>query len=104
MASIPVSLIHYRFNSSTDYTDAVHFEGPVLSVFDLKKAIVQQKNLLTGDTPEFDLLITNAETGEMHRDNGMLINKNSTVIVRRIPSKGNRGLRHILTARYVISI
>ncbi len=51
----------YQQTASQAY-DTVHFEGPVLSVLDLKKAIVNQKKMMGND--DFDLFIQNAQTGE----------------------------------------
>lgn len=55
-----MSCIHYKFKSSLDY-NSVTFDGLHLSLGDLKKAITAQKRLKPG---EFDLEITNAQTGD----------------------------------------
>ena len=56
------SVIHYRFKNTKAF-DKVHFDGAVFSVLDLKRSIIQQKNLGKGAL-DFDLWITNAQTGE----------------------------------------
>jgi len=59
------SVIHYKFKSSNTW-DSIHFDGSVLSVIDIKRAIIISKRLTkqTSGTCEFDLLLTNAQTGE----------------------------------------
>lgn len=59
IASIPM----YRFIQSQKEQGTVHFEGPVLPLFELKRAIANQSKLL-GSKQDFDLVITNSETGE----------------------------------------
>ncbi|XP_013082618.2 E3 ubiquitin-protein ligase RBBP6-like [Biomphalaria glabrata] len=76
-----MSCIHYKFKSSLDY-NSVTFDGLHLSLADLKKAIIQQKRLKPG---EFDLEITNAQTGDVYKKNDELIAKNTSVIVSRVP-------------------
>ena len=53
--------IHYKFKSSRDY-DTLAIDGAFLSLSDLKRTIVEQKRL--GTNADFDLKITNAQTGE----------------------------------------
>ena len=59
------SVIHYKFkNQSTDWSH-IEFDGSVLSTIDCKRSIILGKRLSksTG-VCEFDLLLTNAQTGE----------------------------------------
>ena len=67
-------LIDYQGEKT--YTQ-VQFEGPVLSVIDLKRAIVQQKKLGI-DKGEFDLQIQDDENGK-----GMLIYFKFTSLAHR---------------------
>ena len=53
--------IHYKFKSAIAY-DTITFDGPYISVTELKKNIFEQKKL--GKATDFDLQITNAQTGE----------------------------------------
>ncbi|XP_059155173.1 E3 ubiquitin-protein ligase RBBP6-like [Physella acuta] len=76
-----MSCIHYKFKSSLDY-DSVTFDGLHLSLADLKKAISQKKRLKPG---EFELEVTNAQTGDVYKKNDELIAKNTSVIVSRVP-------------------
>lgn len=82
-----MSSIHYKFKSSVEY-DTLTFDGLHISLADLKKAILVQKKI--GKSAEFDLQITNAQTGEEYKDESHLIPKNASVIVRRIPVGGVR--------------
>jgi len=87
-----MSVIHYKFKNASRKWDTVTFDGAVVSVFDLKKAIIGQKKL-SKQTDDFDLLITNAQTGEDYRDEGFLIPKNTSVVVRRVPATRSRSLK-----------
>ncbi|EDO35476.1 predicted protein [Nematostella vectensis] len=78
-----MSCIHYKFRSSLEY-DTVTFDGLGISLADLKKAIMAQKKF--GKTTDFDLEITNAQTKEVYKDESVQIPKNSSVIIRRIPT------------------
>jgi len=55
------SNVHYQFKSSKEFS-TVTFEGSYISLGELKKAITTQKKL--GKGTDFDLQITNAQTGE----------------------------------------
>uniref|UniRef100_A0A3Q2NVV8 DWNN domain-containing protein n=1 Tax=Fundulus heteroclitus TaxID=8078 RepID=A0A3Q2NVV8_FUNHE len=52
--------IHYKFSSKLSY-DTVVFDGPHISLDDLKKQIMGREKLRAGDC---DLQITNAQTKE----------------------------------------
>ena len=59
-------MIHYKFKSAASSSrkwDSIGLEGAVVSVLDLKRSIVQQKKLAKSNV-DFDLMITNAQTGE----------------------------------------
>ncbi|XP_025089512.1 E3 ubiquitin-protein ligase RBBP6-like [Pomacea canaliculata] len=76
-----MSCVHYKFKSSLEY-QTVTFDGLHISVGDLKKEIANQKRMRPGD---FELEITNAQTGEVYKNNNTLIPKNASVIVFRVP-------------------
>lgn len=57
------SVVHYRFQNASKKWDSVVFEGTVISVLDVKRAIVQQKKLDKG-SDDFDLALTDVQTGE----------------------------------------
>ncbi|KAH8237404.1 hypothetical protein KR038_010996 [Drosophila bunnanda] len=74
--------VHYKFKSTLNF-DTITFDGLHISVADLKREIVQQKRL--GKIIDFDLQITNAQSKEEYKDDGVLIPKNTTLIISRIP-------------------
>lgn len=74
--------VHYKFKSALSF-DTITFDGLHISVRDLKKAILQQKQI--GKATDFDLQITNAQSNEVYDDENVLIPKNSSLIVVRIP-------------------
>nr|BAN21290.1 hypothetical protein [Riptortus pedestris] len=74
--------VHYKFKSALSF-DTITFDGLHISVRDLKKAILQQKQI--GKATDFDLQITNAQSNEVYDDENVLIPKNSSLIVVRVP-------------------
>jgi len=85
-----MSVIYYKLKSAKDY-DTVTFDGISLSVFDLKHEIMVSKKL--GKGTDFDLSVSNAQTGEEYTDDLATIPRNTSIIVRRVPAerpgKGN---------------
>ena len=56
-----MSSIHYRFRSSSEY-ETITFDGPSITVSDLREAIMLQKKI--AKSPGHTLDITNAQTKE----------------------------------------
>ncbi|RWS24695.1 E3 ubiquitin-protein ligase RBBP6-like protein [Leptotrombidium deliense] len=77
--------VHYKFKTGLTF-DKVTFDGVHISVGDLKKAIMQQKKI--GKSADFDLQITNQQTKEVYDSEDVLIPKNTTVIIARVPVSG----------------
>ena len=77
------STVHYKFKSQKDY-DSVGFDGMFISVGDLKKSIVEKKGLARDQACE--LLLTNAQNDEEYSDDATMVWKNTSVIVKRVPS------------------
>jgi E3 ubiquitin-protein ligase RBBP6 len=75
--------IHYKFRSAREY-DTITVDGGFISLFDLKKAIIEAKKL--GKSMDLDLEVVNAQTNEAYTDESTLIPKNTSVIVRRVPT------------------
>ncbi|KAG6551945.1 hypothetical protein Mapa_006562 [Marchantia paleacea] len=75
--------LHFKFRSAVEY-DSVNIEGHFISVANLKDKIIVAKNL--GKGTDFDLLITNAQTGEEYSDDAFLVPKNTSVIIKRVPA------------------
>ncbi|KAM7324665.1 hypothetical protein ACRRTK_016970 [Alexandromys fortis] len=80
--------VRYKFASKLNY-DIIIFDGPHISLCDLKKRIMGKEKLKATHN---DLQITSEQTKEEYTDNA-LIPKNSSVIVRRIPIVGVRSTR-----------
>ena len=84
-----MSIIYWKFkNARLDDFSSITFEGPFISVLDLKRAIYQKKKLNpTNDASKsFDLKLSNAQTGQEFADDSTFVPRNTSVIVRRVPS------------------
>ncbi|ESN93488.1 hypothetical protein HELRODRAFT_103401, partial [Helobdella robusta] len=76
------STVHFKFKSSLEF-ETLSFTGSEISVADLKKEIINIKNM--GKLMEnFDLNITNAQTREDYKPDAM-VPRNSSVVVARVP-------------------
>ncbi|BBN06720.1 E3 ubiquitin-protein ligase RBBP6 [Marchantia polymorpha subsp. ruderalis] len=76
--------VYFKFKSAKDF-DSVSIDGHFISVANLKEKIVEQKKLGRGS--DYDLVISNAQTNEEYTDEGFLVPKNTSVIVRRVPGR-----------------
>lgn len=76
--------VYYKFKSAKDY-DSVAIDGHFITVANLKEKIFESKHL--GRGTDFDLLVTNAQTNEEYLDEAMLIPKNTSVLIRRVPGR-----------------
>ncbi|CAA0807608.1 DWNN domain- a CCHC-type zinc finger, partial [Striga hermonthica] len=70
--------------SAKDY-DSVRIDGHFIPVGQLKEKIFELKHL--GRGTDFDLVVTNAQTNEEYLDEGMLIPKNTSVLICRVPGR-----------------
>ncbi|XP_058108561.1 uncharacterized protein LOC131251692 [Magnolia sinica] len=76
--------VRFKFRSSVDY-DSVEIDGHrSISVRDLRIKIVQHKNLKICD--DFDLVISDAETGNAFDDEDFMVADGTNVIIRRVPA------------------
>ncbi|THF95502.1 hypothetical protein TEA_025924 [Camellia sinensis var. sinensis] len=76
--------VYYKFKSAKDY-DSIPIDGHFISVANLKEKIFESKHL--GRGTDFDLVVTNAQTNEEYLDEAMLIPKNTSVLIRRVPGR-----------------
>ncbi|GMJ00413.1 hypothetical protein like AT5G47430 [Hibiscus trionum] len=76
--------VYYKFKSAKDF-DSIAMDGPFISVGTLKEKIFESKHL--GRGTDFDLVVTNAQTNEEYLDEAMLIPKNTSVLIQRVPGK-----------------
>ncbi|KAL4917436.1 DWNN domain-containing protein [Aspergillus aurantiobrunneus] len=89
------SSVHFKFKSQRE-PSRVTFDGTGVSVFELKREIINQSRL--GDGTDFELSIYNEDTGEEYDDDTSVIPRSTSVIARRLPASrpGKGG-----AARYV---
>jgi hypothetical protein len=81
------SVVHYKFKSSKD-CGQILFDGNVISVSDIKRGILKQTKMDQSKdwkNGAFDLWLSDVNTGQDYHDEKFLIQKNQTVIVKRIP-------------------
>lgn len=84
-----MSHVYYKFKSQRDPSRVV-FDGPAISVFDLKREIIILNKLNKG--VDFDLSIYDESTNEEFTDDNSMIPRTSSVIARRLPpSKPGKG-------------
>ncbi|KAG4188503.1 hypothetical protein ERO13_A08G168800v2 [Gossypium hirsutum] len=76
--------VYYKFKSARDF-DSIAMDGLFISVGTLKEKIFESKHL--GRGTDFDLVVTNAQTNEEYLDEAMLIPKNTSVLIRRVPGR-----------------
>ncbi|KAJ0602830.1 putative transcription factor interactor and regulator CCHC(Zn) family [Helianthus annuus] len=76
--------VYYKFKSAKDY-DSIPIDGHFITVASLKEKIYESKQL--GRGTDYDLVVTNAQTNEEYLDEDMLIPKNTSVLIRRIPGQ-----------------
>lgn len=111
------SVIHYRFKAGSSEWARIQFEGHATTLGELKRAIADQKKLnptqqsaMAGAgggegegagrgggggrmLQDFELIITNADTNEEYQGDMTPIAKNSSVIVKRVPSHRSKIIR-----------
>lgn len=77
------SSVHFKFKSQKE-PSRVTFDGTGISVFELKREIINQSRL--GDGTDFELSIYNEDTGEEYDDDTTIIPRSTSVIARRLPA------------------
>ncbi|OJJ43319.1 hypothetical protein ASPZODRAFT_74813 [Penicilliopsis zonata CBS 506.65] len=89
------SSVHFKFKSQKE-PSRVTFDGTGISVFELKREIINQSRL--GDGTDVELSIYNEDTKEEYDDDTAIIPRSTSVIARRLPASrpGKGG-----AARYV---
>ncbi|XP_052817872.1 E3 ubiquitin-protein ligase RBBP6-like [Mya arenaria] len=79
-----MAVVHYKFKNSVEY-DSVTFDGLAISLRDLKQSIMRKKNMRPED---IDLQVINAQNGEEYSSPSIMIPKNSSLTISRIPVGG----------------
>ncbi|CAK9299909.1 unnamed protein product [Gordionus sp. m RMFG-2023] len=77
-----MSYIYYKFKSNIEY-DTIKFDGLHMSLEELKDNILQQKKM--PKSGNFTLQIINAQNKEEYKGDKVLIPKNTSIIVARVP-------------------
>ena len=77
------SAVFFQFRSSKE-PSRVGFDGPGISVFELKREIITISRL--GDGTDFDLAAYNADTNEEYDDDTVIIPRGTHVTARRLPA------------------
>ncbi|PGH13787.1 hypothetical protein AJ80_06175 [Polytolypa hystricis UAMH7299] len=77
------SSVHFKFKSQKE-PSRVTFDGTGISVFELKKEIINQNRL--GDGSDFELAIYNEGTNEEYDDDTTIIPRSTSIIARRLPA------------------
>ncbi|WFD34460.1 Protein mpe1 [Malassezia cuniculi] len=90
------SVVYYRFRSQRE-SQRLTFDGPSISVWDLKREIILRNKL--GKGTDFDLGVFNADTDDEYRDDNYMIPRSTHVTVRRLPaSRPGRGTAQLYVA------
>ncbi|SCU81809.1 LAFA_0C07294g1_1 [Lachancea sp. 'fantastica'] len=83
------STIFYKFRSQNG-SSRILFDGTGITVFDLKRDIIQDNRL--GDGTDFQLRLYNPDSGEELEDDSQVISRSSNVEARRSPAIKVNGL------------
>ncbi|SCV05680.1 LANO_0H12816g1_1 [Lachancea nothofagi CBS 11611] len=83
------STIFYKFRSQKG-TSRILFDGTGITVFDLKREIIQENRL--GDGMDFQLRLYNPDSGEELEDDSYVVPRSSNLEVRRSPAIKVNGL------------
>ncbi|KAK4049419.1 Protein mpe1 [Microbotryomycetes sp. JL201] len=76
------SFVFYRFKSQKE-PSRISFDGTGISVWDLKKEIIQENKM--GKGTDFDFAIYNADTEEEYTEDHQIIPRSTSVLARRLP-------------------
>mmetsp|Transcript_2500 Transcript_2500/g.4201 ORF Transcript_2500/g.4201 Transcript_2500/m.4201 type:complete len:160 (+) Transcript_2500:241-720(+) len=83
------STIRFKFKAAKDF-EVISFNGMGLRVFDLKRRVVEKRQMNKG--LDFELQVTNANTSEVYSDDNAMVSKNTDVIVKRMPAMRGMGI------------
>lgn len=77
-----LSQVHFKFKSQVDY-DSVAFDGPVVTVGELRALIAERTGM--GPASANELVLSDPRTGEEYRGGSALVPNAASVLVRRAP-------------------
>ena len=75
-----LSQVHFKFKSQVDF-DSVAFDGPVVTVGELKALIAERTGM--GPASASELVLSDPRTGEEYRGGSALVPNAASVLVRR---------------------
>ncbi|KAJ6227167.1 e3 ubiquitin-protein ligase rbbp6 [Anaeramoeba flamelloides] len=82
-----MSVIYYKYKSEKNYDHIPFDTASEITLSNLKRQILEKNE--SGSSVNFDIIISNAQTGEDYLDDSECIAKNTSVIVRITPLTGN---------------
>ena len=91
-----LSQVHFKFKSQVDY-DSVAFDGPVVTVGELKALIAERTGM--GPASASELVLSDPRTGEEYRGGSALVPNAASVLVRRAPQAVGGGPGGVGNAR-----
>ncbi|GIJ98954.1 hypothetical protein Aspvir_001076 [Aspergillus viridinutans] len=96
------SSVHFKFKSQKE-PSRVTFDGTGISVFELKREIINQSRL--GDGSDSELSIYNEDTGEEYDDDTTIIPRSTSVVARRLPASrpGKGGAARYVSGKMPVS-
>jgi len=91
-----LSQVHFKFKSQVDF-DSVAFDGPVVTVGELKALIAERTGM--GPASASELVLSDPRTGEEYRGGSALVPNAASVLVRRAPQAVGGGPGGVGNAR-----
>ena len=96
LETMALSQVHFKFKSQVDY-DSVAFDGPVVTVGELKALIAERTGM--GPASASELVLSDPRTGEEYRGGSALVPNAASVLVRRAPQAVGGGPGGVGNAR-----
>ena len=94
--AMALSQVHFKFKSQVDY-DSVAFDGPVVTVGELRALIAERTGM--GPASAGELVLSDPRTGEEYRGGSALVPNAASVLVRRAPQAVGGGPGGVGNAR-----
>ena len=85
------SSVRYKLGAAAKEQERVHFEGTSIKLLDFKRILVQKMGF-DHSKDDFDLVVSDAKSGEVFARDSHPLERNSFLTVRRVPMPGKRAL------------
>jgi len=100
------SAVHYKLKAGPGISAAasstwssIHFDGVHMSLLDLKRRIIYKEQWWRSEADaQFDLLLSNSNSGEEYRDDDYNLHRNVSVMVKRVPATSIAHARRLFIA------